>query len=331
MQALLVTQPLSAYMDRVSWVETAQARARLKAQGLRLEQSRCAAGSRDVALMNLQLLSGEAGLEVVAAYDELFRAHQDHDCWYRTLGVRKEDALNLLFLAVGDSWRRLVLPFQCLPWQFLRLVTFDGKEALDFAYACTHQHGTCDRCRDDLFTQAGSSGVCACVCLSVRACALSILLRARQVFAGWLLAPQVSEETRLHRLRRLQILFEDLLCVIPSTSVEVERQHANLQVDVEPGFKPKQPSTVQSCSYLMSTVLAHSKLREEVEKECFGEGKARVRRVLSSRATPVDGPAVSMRSRARQIAEDGTVKRRTGLLKGMLSRPQTHICSCPPR
>ena len=51
------------------------------------------------------------------------------------------------------------------------------------------------------------------------------------MFLGWILAEGITDEVRFKRVKRLQLIFTDLLCVLPASSAAIERQHANVQVD----------------------------------------------------------------------------------------------------
>ena len=102
-EVLVTTQPLSEYVNRVSLVESAQTRVRLRANGLELPRSRCRADRKSVALMNLALVSGEAGRAVIQDYQHMLQEPEDHPCWHADLGVSKERSISVVFLGVCDG------------------------------------------------------------------------------------------------------------------------------------------------------------------------------------------------------------------------------------
>ena len=291
---LVVTRPLSVFMDDVSLVEVAQNRAQLRGLGFKLESSGCQYDRREVARMNLQLLTGETGRKAVDAYTDMLQSPHTSDAWFSQLGVSKQDSLASVFLGLCDAWRRLVLPFQCLPFQFLRIIVYDGSQGLDYAETLAKQTAGCSGCSDRMFSE---------------------------VFSRWLLADEAPEALKLRRLHRLQLVLEDLLVTLPATSVQVERQHANIQVDASAAKRvPKRPSGIQSDSYLTTCVLEHSNVLRRAEAELFGDAKTRIRRALKARTLESSAPAAGLHKK-RKLTQDGTVKGRPGLLQGILPGP----------
>lgn len=124
-------------------------------------------------------------------------------------------------------------------------------------------------------------------------------------------------------MQRLKIMLEDVVVAIPSTSVQVERQHANVQVDSAANKKiPQRAGGVQANSYVTTAFLAHKKVRSCLESEKFGVAKARIRRTMKSRCAGAPSLGLAKKSKAK-ITCDGTVKGRNGLLKGLLSGPHS--------
>ena len=116
-----------------------------------------------------------------------------------------------------------------------------------------------------------------------------------QVFIDWLLAPGLAQDAALRRLQRVQELFLDILLVLPASSVEVERSHANTQVDINATKNtPPRPTTIQANTYLASALLAHQQIREAVDKETFGAAASRMRRALKARVVETGMSNVSM-------------------------------------
>ena len=127
-------------------------------------------------------------------------------------------------------------------------------------------------------------------------------------------------------MQRLKIILQDVVIAIPSSSVQVERQHANIQTDSAGNTKkiPQRAAGVQASSYVTTTLLAHKRVRKCLEDEKFGVAKTRIRRTMKSRCTASSFFGVPKKSRAK-ITPEGTVKGRSGLLKGLLPGPHSYL------
>ena len=171
--ATITTRPLCRYMDKLSFVETAQSRLKLRRQGLSLPNSACTANAAEVIAGNLDILTGKAGVQTVGEYYALLLTPAGDEVWHQGLGVRKEHCLPLILLAVCDTFRRLILPFETLPYQLFGLADMTPREALERAGSLKRQHGGCEFCRDQLFGEAQCVnntlcllrlvGICICV------------------------------------------------------------------------------------------------------------------------------------------------------------------------
>ena len=156
-QALVVTRPLTQYMHDVSFVEVAQNRLRLRSSGLDLPDSRCHHTREEVALLNLRIVSGDAGRHAIDEYFRMLQRPQTDDEWFSDLGVSKQQSLHLMLLALCDAWRRLVLPFEAMPWQLFKVIAMEPAHALDYVCVLRREHYStdCHRCSDELFSEAG--------------------------------------------------------------------------------------------------------------------------------------------------------------------------------
>ena len=125
-------------------------------------------------------------------------------------------------------------------------------------------------------------------------------------------------------MARLRMVLKDVLLELPASTVDVERSHANLQVDASAHKSvPKRPTSLQIDSYIMSVTLAHSQTSKQLETEVFGkQGKLQVHRMLRFRQLETAAPGHGLRLARVKLNADGTVKGRTGLLKGLLSVAQ---------
>ena len=111
----------------------------------------------------------------------------------------------------------------------------------------------------------------------------------------------------------------DILLQGPASSVEVEKQHANLQTDAEAKKSVgRRAHTIQKDSYIMSCCLEHSSTLAGVMTETLGKTKKKVMRVFrNARLLDSSAPA-GLRVARSKMGEQGHVKGRPGLLKGML-------------
>ena len=141
----------------------------------------------------------------------------------------------------------------------------------------------------------------------------------------------MAEEQRLLRMQRLQLALKDLLQDIPASSVEVERSHTSLQNDCSSQrIVPKRPGHIQADSYIAHTTLQHAAITKHLETEVFGKhGKSKVRRVMKGRVMESAVAGNGLTTKRPKLTEGGTVKGRTGLLKGLLSETQPQMQQQP--
>ena len=121
------------------------------------------------------------------------------------------------------------------------------------------------------------------------------------------------------RYKTVRACVQDTLLQAPASSVEVEKQHANLQTDTDvKRAESKRAHTVQKDAYVMSCCLEHSSAQKAVMSESWGTAKRKVARVFrNSRLLDSSAPG-GLLVRRRRINEQGHVKGHGGLLKGML-------------
>ena len=120
----------------------------------------------------------------------------------------------------------------------------------------------------------------------------------------------------------------DLLLQGPASSVEVEKQHANLQLDAEARrSNVKRATPIQRDAYIMSAFLEHSAVARAVSDEVLGGAKSKVSRIFRrTRLLDTSAPGGGLRPKRKRLTEHGTVKGHDGLLKGMLLL----ACICVP-
>ena len=148
-----------------------------------------------------------------------------------------------------------------------------------------------------------------------------------EVFLAWVLQEGAPPSTLRARMQRLLLVLEDIVVQLPASSVQVERQHANIQLDASAHrFVPKRPGAIQADSYIMSCVLEHADLFRHVDQEVLGSGARRRRVSAAMRNRKVDSaaPGEGLSMRRAGLTEEGTVKGRPGLLKGLLC--ESELC-----
>ena len=151
-QVLVLARPLSTFMDRASLMETIRFRLRHRRSGLALEQSHCQQSADEFAEMNLQMVSGEAGWDAICEFMRLLVTVETEEL-HRVLNISMEDSMKLIIPAMCDSWRRLVLPYQGLPFQVLKIIRMDPNTGLSFMKTLREQACGCSFCEDRFFSQ----------------------------------------------------------------------------------------------------------------------------------------------------------------------------------
>ena len=147
----MVTKPLSDLMDQISLVETIRHRLRLRRTGLGLKDSKVQHSERDLAELNLRLVSGEEGEKVLSAFFSSLTSNLDgqSDVW----GIPVVECVDAILLGMSDTWRRLVLPFQCQPWQCFRIARMNADSGLSFLRREQEKVKGCRSCADTFFFQ----------------------------------------------------------------------------------------------------------------------------------------------------------------------------------
>ncbi|CAE7224835.1 unnamed protein product, partial [Symbiodinium sp. CCMP2456] len=252
-QCVLLTRPLSAFMDRASLVDTVRHRFYLRVRGLN-PPSKCPYGEDDLRSMNLGLLSGERGLEVVQQYYHLLLSEPESADWFPEFDLPYTRCILLIFTTMCDSWRRLVLPYQSITSACLRIASMSTQEGLEFLWREQQKLGACTLCKDQHFAQ--------------------VLMK--EVFA-----PGLTTDDREARYASVQSMIRDLLLHVPASSVEVEKQHAGVQIESDTRRAgAKRPTNLQRDSYILSTMQDHAATLQAVEAESFGAGKRKVNLLL---------------------------------------------------
>ena len=142
-------------MDQASLVETVRRRLRLRLQGLQLADSKCTSSEEDLVEMNLHILGGEAGWEVVLEnYDLLLSDPATDANWCPHFGLPFATCAPLLVASMCDSWRRLVLPYQNITCCLLQLAVMDVQDGLELLWREQRKVAACSLCRDRFFAMA---------------------------------------------------------------------------------------------------------------------------------------------------------------------------------
>ena len=128
---LIITKPLSDYMDQASLLETIRIRLRMRRHGLRLEASKCQHSALEFAKMNVKMLMGGDAWDVISKALNLLTTRQSEEL-HSAFGINVQDSMTPLIVSICDCWRRLVLPFQRMPWQLLRIVDMEPDVGVPF-------------------------------------------------------------------------------------------------------------------------------------------------------------------------------------------------------
>ena len=141
-----------------------------------------------------------------------------------------------------------------------------------------------------------------------------------EVFYKYLFAKDLSQEDREKRYDMVRACIRDTVMQGPASSVEVEKNHANLQVDADAAKSgAKRAPTIQRDSYIMASFLEHKRTLDAVMEEVLGGARTKVARVFrNSRLLDSSAPGGGLRPRRKRMTAEGHVKGRSGLLKGLL-------------
>ena len=133
-------------------------------------------------------------------------------------------------------------------------------------------------------------------------------------------ASGLSDAEKIVRLTAFQDLIKDLLAHLPASSVEVEKQHAGVQVESDSRRAgTKRATPLQRDSYILAALQDHNATLQAVEAECIGSGKRQVNCLLRrARLLDSTAPAACLRQKRGRFTAEGGVKGRKGLLRGML-------------
>ena len=153
-KSILVTRPLTMLMDHISYIESIRHRLRLRRIGLALEESKVTQSENDLAHLNLRLVTGEAGFETVTEFYKLFKPDPELQESLAVWGISLLELVDPVLVGMGDTRRRLVLPYQCQPWQCLKIIRMSGEDGLLFLRQEHDKVSNCRACADTAFFQA---------------------------------------------------------------------------------------------------------------------------------------------------------------------------------
>ena len=153
-QCAILTKPLAAYMDHISLVETVRHRVRLRLQGLSFSDSKCQHSADELASMNLLVFTGQTGWDAVHQSYRLLLQDPSSDEWHPHYRLNYQSCVQLMLTTVCDTWRRLILPYQCLTYNILRAVQMEDESGLEFIWREHRRAGECPCCQDQFFAKA---------------------------------------------------------------------------------------------------------------------------------------------------------------------------------
>lgn len=136
-------------MDEVSLVETIRHRVFLRCQGLQLPRSKCTASLDDLIRLNWEIISGKGGWKAVSDFHAMLEAPEDSNCFLPWLGsskLRYGDAVELVVPALCSAWKRLVFPYQALPWKIFDIIWLDDPDSVYAKLSELRADSVCNRC-----------------------------------------------------------------------------------------------------------------------------------------------------------------------------------------
>ena len=159
--AVVLTRPISNYMDQLSFLETIRDRVRIQMQGISPDTRSCQPTPDELIEKNARLFTGRAGLDVLHEYFNLLQLPGDM-LWSPELGLDQDECLPIVIMAMSDCWRRLVSPFCGMPWSIFGLVGIDDNDAehgMSFLRRIGLEAGPCEQCQDKFFGRVSQLNV----------------------------------------------------------------------------------------------------------------------------------------------------------------------------
>ena len=184
-------------MDEVSLVETIRHRIFLRAQGLQLPNSKCSASLDDLIQLNYRIISGNAGWAACCDLHQYLEGACDTDRFMPWLGAQKlryEDSFDIVVPALCNAWKRLVFPYETLPWTIFAIAMLEPEAALAKLIQL-HQQSCCNRCQ--------------------RCCDPSFALPLFKF-----VLPLGEPARRLGRVQMVQKMLKDVLRDLPASTVQ---------------------------------------------------------------------------------------------------------------
>ena len=148
----MLTRPITNYMDHLSLLETVRIRTRLRIQNILPQTSKCTMSLEEFGQNATRVLTGEAGMDVLHEYFNILQLPGDL-AWSSFFGLNQDECLPITVMGMADSWRRLVLPFQGMPWALFRLIHMDFDQGVEFLRDTGLRTGGCAKCQDPFFGQ----------------------------------------------------------------------------------------------------------------------------------------------------------------------------------
>ena len=292
---MVVSKPLRTFADRVSLTEARQLQQEYLAAGLPRSATIDAAEahasgnnpervSREAVIQqNLEILTGQAGRDVVSDYTAIFLAPVQDPVWLPNIAgqpaVSFPETAPMLLLAMTESWRRLVLPMSAHPWTMFSFASLhDLADAVDFLEASEKLQETCPACLHRPFSAQ--------------------LVRAYKTWGRDAVAAE-----------RVQMAVRDLALVVTASSQCVEKFHAGAQVGhYQMHSHGRKPATVQRSTYIMVARTCHSRMRARVERAVFGCNLHRARCLLKHRVVARSSTASSSLKGSCDATSKKTIK-----------------------
>ena len=244
---MLIAGPLTAFMNAVSFVESARQRLILQSKGLAPTHDPGIGSVDELRRVNFNLLIGGRAVEVIVEYSAILEAHPQSEL-LEPFGLTFGDLFPKLFVTMTDTYRRMCLFSKQCKFEILEIGFMTVEDASDLLL---YMSSLPDCCSGDSFVQAVLSFT--------------------------------ENGADLEKVNAVVELFQDALFYIPASSVEVEKLHACTQRNCAAFKAGRSADNIHFNSFIMSTALEHSQTKELVEKDAFGEKRYKVGKLLRTR------------------------------------------------
>lgn len=134
------------------------------------------------------------------------------------------------------------------------------------------------------------------------------------------LTENADQASTIQRFNEIKGFLADVLVNLPASSVEIEKQHTNVQLDAQiHRSQAAKPVALQMDSYIGMCQLEHAERKEAIERYVMGSSQGKVRRLLVARQIDSSAPAFRVTKKSDVSRRGQKKSKRKGLLPYALS------------